>query len=821
MRRLRYRSVALVGIALLPAMVIQAANEWSNRRALADELRHAARREAEAAAADVGQLFETVRQLLATLSYVPSVRNADLAACDELFRTVVREDPAYLNIATADRDGRILCSAVPPAPGISAKGRPYFRALETGSFTVGEYTKGQTIPIPLIQLSLPIRGNGGAPIGVIWAALRLDRLQAHLERRVLPAHTTLTVVDRNGTVLARVPDAGLRGRQLGPGFRPYLDATAPGTVVATGLDGVERVFGYTPLAARGVSVGAGIDRRAAFAEIDASTRRAVALILAGMVLAMLAAVLGSRRFIEAPVAQLAAAARRWRRGDLTARAALPRDGSELARLGAVFDDMAGMLAAREAALRESEERLDLAVRAAGIGVFDWHIPSGRVVWSEQEERLFGLEPGTFEGAIAGWSSRVLPDDLAAMQALIGDAMARQEPGLDFVFRIRRADGEIRHLEGSARFLYAADGKPLRMVGVNIDVTERRRAEAALREAEAGRRAADERERRRLKAVVEGITEAVVAVFPKEGLWLRNPAWLPLHGFASFDELPGPEVSSFGHLFEIVSPTGERLSPDQYPITRVLRGEQFSDLEVRLRRTDKPHECWVSYNGTSVLDPDGAVALAILTMRDVSGRKAAEERQRLLLSELSHRVKNILAVVQAIAARSLSGRRSLPEARESFTRRVQALATAHTLLTASGWRGASLKALVEAELEPYGRQTTIRGEDVSLGPKAAQTVSLVLHELATNAVKHGSLSASGGRVEVGWHTFEDGAGPMLAFHWRERGGPPVTAPDRQGFGRLLLERAASHDLDGEATLAFRPEGLAYELKAPLERMLAAE
>jgi PAS domain S-box-containing protein len=138
-------------------------------------------------------------------------------------------------------------------------------------------------------------------------------------------------------------------------------------------------------------------------------------------------------------------------------------------------DVTGRVAA-EAARRESEERLDLAIRARGLGIFDWHVPSGKVIWSEQEERIFGLEPGTFESDISGWASRVLPEDLARMQAAISEAMADKQRDMDFEFRIRRADGEVRHLEGSARFLYAEDGTPLRMVGVNIDVTARKRAE---------------------------------------------------------------------------------------------------------------------------------------------------------------------------------------------------------------------------------------------------------------------------------------------------------------------------------------------------------
>ena len=152
----------------------------------------------------------------------------------------------------------------------------------------------------------------------------------------------------------------------------------------------------------------------------------------------------------------------------------------------------------EEAIRRSEERLRLAQRAARIGVFDWDVPTGRVAWTEDEEQLFGLEPGTFDGTIDGWARTVMPDDLVAMQRQMADAMARRERELSFAFRIRWPNGEIRHIEGRAAFLYREDGTALRMVGVNVDVTERVRLFEAERlaraEAERARVALEERQR---------------------------------------------------------------------------------------------------------------------------------------------------------------------------------------------------------------------------------------------------------------------------------------------------------------------------------------
>jgi two-component sensor histidine kinase len=164
---------------------------------------------------------------------------------------------------------------------------------------------------------------------------------------------------------------------------------------------------------------------------------------------------------------------------------------------------------------------------------------------------------------------------------------------------------------------------------------------------------------------------------------------------------------------------------------------------------------------------------------------------------------------------LAGDRTLVEARDALAKRLRALASAHTLLTASEWRGASLRALAAAELAPYRGRADAKGRDVALGSRAAQSLALILHELATNAAKHGALSAPEGRVELAWTV----DGSMLRLAWRETGGPEVRPPAQRGFGSLLVEEAAAHDLGGAARLEFRREGLTYELEVPLAQLAA--
>ena len=156
-----------------------------------------------------------------------------------------------------------------------------------------------------------------------------------------------------------------------------------------------------------------------------------------------------------------------------------------------------------------------------------------------------------------------------------------------------------------------------------------------------------------------------------------------------------------------------------------------------------------------------------------------------------------------------------EAREAFLKRLHALAHTHSLLTENEWRGAKLSALIEGELRPYVNHVSFEGEELLLTPRAALILGLVLHELATNAVKHGALGTSEGGIELAWRV-EDGV--RFWFRWRERGGPAVCSPWQRGFGSRLLEQAVTYELQGQASLEFAPEGVRYEITVPLRELV---
>jgi two-component sensor histidine kinase len=213
----------------------------------------------------------------------------------------------------------------------------------------------------------------------------------------------------------------------------------------------------------------------------------------------------------------------------------------------------------------------------------------------------------------------------------------------------------------------------------------------------------------------------------------------------------------------------------------------------------------------------AVRRALSEAHERRERRRAEERMTLLVAELSHRVKNTLATVAAISRLTLRQSPTLEVFDQAFTRRLQALSTAHSLIFQANWGETELRAVVEQALNPFrrGADTAIRieGPDVKLSPKAALALTLMLHELATNAAKYGALSGGDGGIDVGW-SIKPGQPARLRLHWGERGGPAVTPPTRKGFGHTLVERSIRYELDGTAQLHFPPEGLQADISFPL-------
>jgi PAS domain S-box-containing protein len=306
----------------------------------------------------------------------------------------------------------------------------------------------------------------------------------------------------------------------------------------------------------------------------------------------------------------------------------------------------------------------------------------------------------------------------------------------------------------------------------------------------------------LAAIVSSSPDAMLSVDTKGRLQSWNEGAERLFGYSAKEVI--------GRHFGFLLPDG---SPPVF--SRVLAGEN-SEIEA-LRIAGDGRAIDVAITAGQMRAPGGEVLGVAAVMRDITARRRAEDYQRLLINELNHRVKNTLAIIQAIAQQSFGGGRASKEAMASFEGRLMALSAAHDLLTRENWESASMRRIVEDAVAPHdsgsGRFRT-EGPDLRLPPKTAVSLALALHELATNAAKYGALSDPAGHVEIVWTSEARGDSTWLRFKWSEHGGPPVAPPSRRGFGTRLIERSLAAEFEGEVKLDFRREGIVCTVDAPL-------
>jgi PAS domain S-box-containing protein len=262
-----------------------------------------------------------------------------------------------------------------------------------------------------------------------------------------------------------------------------------------------------------------------------------------------------------------------------------------------------------------------------------------------------------------------------------------------------------------------------------------------------------------------------------------------------------------------------IHPDDLEQTRARRAEAFAaggsyQSEFRVVRPSGEVR-WI-YVRAQALPVGGEATKVYGVSIDVTERKEREAHIRFLLSEVSHRSKNMLAVVQAIAAQTARSTSSPVDFAGDFSARLKSLAASLDLLVQQEWRGVSAKGLVESQLGHYAnlaeQRVSVDGPDLMLNPLAAQYLGMALHELSTNAVKYGALSDPAGNIAIAWRVATDGSGRRFHMSWQESGGPAVQPPTRTGFGKLVTERMAAEALHGEVKLEFRPAGVYWAIDA---------
>lgn len=429
-------------------------------------------------------------------------------------------------------------------------------------------------------------------------------------------------------------------------------------------------------------------------------------------------------------------------------------------------------------LKHSEDRYQLALRAIDAMLYDWDLTTGYVSRSEALELVLGFKPEESEPRASWWRNRIHPDDVAALSAEVETHLATSQERHFAEYRIRHRDGRWITVADRSIALFDAKGRPTRVVGSVVDVTERRQGERARAESE-----------QRYRTLFENASDIVATLDLDFRITSINAAVERILGYS-------PEEVIGTLLADYIAPEQDQRAPaGAYEVLmRAKGGLRTVALEVR---------------ASILADARGKPVALHAIARDVTDRKHAEARQLILMRELQHRTKNILAVVQSLVTNTLRSATSLAQANDSLIGRLHAVASAQEFVTAEGVGGAPLSTLVEGELAAFAGRVRAEGPALIVGHGFAQTFTLVVHELATNAAKYGALSVPDGQVDVTWQVVVSAGGAQeFRFSWRERGGPPVTVPRSAGFGRKII------NLLGQPTLQFLPEGLCYQVSVPM-------
>lgn len=437
------------------------------------------------------------------------------------------------------------------------------------------------------------------------------------------------------------------------------------------------------------------------------------------------------------------------------------------------------------ALRDSEERLRLVRRATGLGMYEIDWVERRRYWSPELREILRVPPEMDINSDSDLLERIIPTDMRTRFRAKLQASLAPESGGDYEdeHRITRFDGTTGWilLRGKTFFQETSAGKrPARSIGLIVDITDRKLGE----------------ETNALHAsTVFSSTDAIFSIDPDLIIKTWNGGAERLYGYAA--------AEAIGQPLKMICP--DELRAEQSGLyAQTMEGKPV--LLETVRRHKDGRLIPVGISGSPIFGSDGRVMGVAAVHRNMTENREVKEHLGFTMRELSHRTKNLLAVVQGLARMIARRSDDLDEFEVRFRGCIQALAHSHDLLVQHDWQGATLQELLDVQLAPFGgidtKKITVRGPEVFLTPSAMQSLGLIMHELGTNATKHGALSTPEGSVAIGWT--RDPADEGVTMVWREQGGPRVAEPTRKGFGQVMFERIGA-SLDGSITTDFRPEG----------------
>jgi PAS domain S-box-containing protein len=455
----------------------------------------------------------------------------------------------------------------------------------------------------------------------------------------------------------------------------------------------------------------------------------------------------------------------------------------------------------EAALRKSEATFRAMFDASSVGKVEIDIETGRFLRANAAMcELVGYSEAELLGRTVFDITH--PDERDRDRESLRRMDAGHLPSFDREKRYIRKDGTAVWVRVTANTIRDESGRPLRNTAVIQDLSARKQAEQALLAS-----------KDRLQLALDAA---------QLGWWQYDPLRRMLTGDARANEIFDLDITENEAAIEELM---ERVHPDDVERFWAVREATLDPLdpkpyanEYRLRRRDGKVR-WVESRGLAYFEgagPERQVVSFVGTVADITERKEREEKEHLLMREINHRAKNMLSVVDAIAHQTAA--RNPEDFIERFSERIQALSANQDLLVRNEWKGVEIADLARAQLAHFadliGVRILLHGPMLRLRSASAQAIGLALHELATNAGKYGALSTDAGCVHISWRT----DGDIFSMSWTERDGPPVCAPQRRGFGTIVMETMAERSVDGAVALDYAPSGLTWRLTCPAANAL---
>jgi PAS domain S-box-containing protein len=482
------------------------------------------------------------------------------------------------------------------------------------------------------------------------------------------------------------------------------------------------------------------------------------------------------------------------------------------------------------------ELIPAVLEAAGVACWSWDIGSRKVTWSVNLEGILGVPRGSLAGTTSVFESDVHPEDRPAVFAAMQEVVKTLTPRR-IMYRLQPRPGEPQRWIEVLATPEIENGRPVRLVGLCRDVTDRAKTHSELRlraiqqeaVARLGERALTEND---LQKFCDGAVATVAQVLDVELVKI-------------LELIPGDA--------ELLLRSGIGWRPELIGVAHVSTGREthagftlasgrpiiLEDLSSEKRFTGSPllhRNAIVSGISVPIAGRDGR-AYGVLTAHSRTLRKFSEHdvsfvtaaasvvagaiarlqsdrRQELMIRELRHRSGNLFAQLLAMFSQTAKTSKNIPELAAKYQARVLALAAAHRLITEGGWKSASLAELLNTLLGPYLDRLSLSGSSVFLEPDVTFGLSTAVHELATNALQHGSLSGRSGRVEVTWFASRTALGPTLTIDWKERQGPRPRRAPRARLGSKLINLSIERQLNGKVEQHFGPEGLDVKLIVPI-------